>query len=196
MLNAIFRRIFPDRDRSAPASPASAVYGSIVAQARQPVFYADLGVPDTPTGRFEMIVLHAIPVFRRLKGTQELDDAGQAVFDLFISDMDRSLRELGVGDLSVPKQMKHIGQAFYGHASVYGGALDQRDPEKVAEAVQQNVFATNENRAELAVESRAIGDYLIACDGAVAQQDPEPILGGEIAWPPLPGATAQEESAR
>ena len=38
---------------------------------------------------------------------------GQGVFDLFCRDMDASMREMGVGDLTVPRKMRRIGAAFY-----------------------------------------------------------------------------------
>ena len=193
MLNAIFRRLF---NRSSGESPygddrktASAVYASIVAQARQPVFYTSLGVPDTPTGRFEMIVAHATLVFRHLKGSEELDEAGQAVFDLFFADMDRSLRELGVGDLSVPKQIKRMGQAFYGHAAVYAKALDAGDEDALCEAVKGNLLATADQTAHLQNHARRIAGYMMACDAFLRDEDAGMIMKGEIAWPDVPAET-------
>ena len=83
------------------------LYGRIVDQARDPEYYASFGVPDTLDGRFDMLVLHAFLVIRRL---QRGGDAGEALaqhlFDALIDDMDRSLREIGVGDLSVGKKVK------------------------------------------------------------------------------------------
>ena len=95
--------------------PVYAVYNSIVAQSRQPVFYAEMGVPDTVTGRFDMISLHMALLFRRLRhGPQSAKDFSQAVFDLFFKDMDRSLREMGVSDLGVPKKIQKMGNLFFG----------------------------------------------------------------------------------
>ena len=96
--------------RKNPASDAVyAVYSAIVAQSRQPVFYADWGVPDTVTGRFDMISLHMSLVFRRLRNEKLPGaDFSQALFDLFFKDMDRSLREMGAGDLAVPKKVRKM----------------------------------------------------------------------------------------
>ena len=77
------------------------LYGTIVAQARAPAFYQIYGVPDTVNGRFEMIVLHAVVLLNRLNaGEGTLRSLGQAIFDMFCSDMDGNLREMGVGDLA------------------------------------------------------------------------------------------------
>ena len=89
--------------RKSPALDAAfEAYSAIVAQSRQEKFYADWGVPDTVTGRFDMISLHLSLVLRRLKGEPRAKDFGQALVDLFFRDMDRSLRALGVTDLGVP----------------------------------------------------------------------------------------------
>ena len=97
----ILRRLFGRK-----ANPIAAVYDAIVASARQPRFYADLGVPDTLDGRFDMIVLHLFLVLDRMKGEDE--KFRQNLTDYFFMDMDRSLREIGVGDLSVGKKVRKM----------------------------------------------------------------------------------------
>ena len=77
----------------------TALYGAIVAQARSPAFYRDYAVPDTLDGRFELILIHMTLVLRRLGRAPELQPIGQAIFDLFCTDMDRNLREIGISDL-------------------------------------------------------------------------------------------------
>src|SRR5215208_2599562 len=112
-----FRRV-PESDSIA------ALYGIIVAQARAPAFYQDYGVPDTIDGRFEMVVLHTVLVLRRLDAESgPIRGMGQGLFDLFCGDMDGSLREMGVGDLGVPREMRRIGEAFYGRQAAYVAAL-------------------------------------------------------------------------
>ena len=121
----MFARLFRT-DRAAEAA-AAAAYGAIVAQARAPAFYAALGVPDSVTGRFEMVVLHTVLVIERLRREGEAGSAlGQRIFDDFCRDMDQSLRELGFGDLGVPKRMKKMGESFYGRAEAYGRTLGDR----------------------------------------------------------------------
>jgi cytochrome b pre-mRNA-processing protein 3 len=126
-------------------STIAALYGAIVAQARSPAFYLNYGVPDTPEGRFDMIVLHLALVCRRLGRGEGPDQASgaalsQQVFDMFCRDMDHNLREMGVGDLSVPKKMQKLGEAFYGRLDVYDGALASAANEKLAAALARNVL--------------------------------------------------------
>ncbi len=116
--------IFP-RFRRKPRGPdtISALYGMIVAQARMPSFYRDYAVADTVNGRFDLIVLHLALVLDRLAQDPGLRDLGQGVFDRFCQDMDQNLREMGVGDLKVPKEMRRMGEALlWGGASLPGGA--------------------------------------------------------------------------
>ena len=88
---------------------AAKLYGAIVAQARLPIFYQGLAVPDTLEGRFLVLSLHLFAILHRLKmeGQSGLGLA-QALTDRFTADMDAVLREIGVGDLSVPKKVRRL----------------------------------------------------------------------------------------
>lgn len=160
------------------------LYGTIVAQARLPAFYQCYGVPDTVNGRLEMIMLHAVLVLRRLE-----DDAapvralGQGLFDQFCRDMDESMREMGVGDLAVPRKMRRVGQAFYGRQAVYRAALAAPDEQPLAAALQRNVFAgaaQPEAASRLAAYVRETVRRLAAQDGFERAQfvfpDPQQVL--------------------
>src|SRR3981189_1970305 len=100
-----------------------AIYGMIVTQAREPLFSRDLGVPDTVNGRFDLLVLHLWMVLRRLKSAAGGRGLSPTLFDRFCEDMDAHLREMGVGDLTVPKRMQAFGEAFYGRAAAYDLAI-------------------------------------------------------------------------
>ena len=118
------------------------LYGTIVAQARTRAFYQIYGVPDTVNGRLEMIMLHAVLILQRLEREPAAVRAlGQGIFDRFCRDMDESMREMGVGDLAVPRKMRRIGEAFYGRQATYREALVAADEQPLAAALQRNVFA-------------------------------------------------------
>jgi cytochrome b pre-mRNA-processing protein 3 len=116
-----------------------AIYGMIVAQAREPLFYQAMGVPDTVNGRFDMVLLHLWMVLRRLRTVERGADLSQALFDHFCGDMDDNLREMGVGDLTVPKRMQKFGEAFYGRVAAYDLALDA-GTEPLAQALCKNIL--------------------------------------------------------
>jgi cytochrome b pre-mRNA-processing protein 3 len=126
----------------APQNPTIAsLYGTIVAQARAPAFYRIYRVPDTVNGRLEMVMLHAVLLLGRLEGeAAPVRDLGQGLFDRFCRDMDDSMREMGVGDLAVPRKMRRIAEAFYGRQVAYRAALATPGAPSLAAALARNVF--------------------------------------------------------
>jgi cytochrome b pre-mRNA-processing protein 3 len=139
------------KPRLAPRGTIETIYGMIVAQAREPLFYRDLGVPDTVNGRFDLLILHLWMVLRRLRGNEGGTELTQALFDRFCEDMDANLREMGVGDLTVPKRMQAFGEAFYGRAAAYDLALTD-GADALARALSRNILSdeANENAPRLA----------------------------------------------
>lgn len=166
------------KPRIAPAGTIEAIYGMIVTQTREPLFYRDLAVPDTVNGRFDLLLLHLWLVLRRLKsvgaGTAALS---QALFDHFCDDMDDNLREMGVGDLAVPKRMQAFGEAFYGRAVAYDIALTESS-EAFAGAICKNVL--NGERIE---KARALAAYAEAAMAGLAELDETTLLAGRWTFP-------------
>ena len=122
---------------------ASPLYFKIVGQARQPVFYENLGIPDTANGRFDLIALHAFIVMKRLKYTgTDGSRFSQALFDYMFVDLDKNLREMGVGDLAVGKKIKELAAAFYGRVKAYDFALEHTDISLEA-ALKRNIYLDN-----------------------------------------------------
>jgi cytochrome b pre-mRNA-processing protein 3 len=171
MISRLFRRT--PRDQS-----IASLYGMIVAQARAPAFYQVYGVPDTVNGRLEMVMLHTVLVLRRLEGSAGPGPAlGQGLFDHFCRDMDASMREMGVGDLAVPRKMRQIGESFYGRQAAYRAALAEPDDRPLAAALARNVFAGaggSEAPARLA-------NYVREADRRLAA--PDAFDGAELAFP-------------
>lgn len=116
---------------------AEALYDRIVEQSRNPDFYQKLAVKDDLEGRFDLLVLHAHLVIRRLGQFQEADarELSQTLFDAMFHDMDRSLRVMGVGDMSVGKRIKDMVRAFYGRGRAYEEALGQGEGQADLEEV-------------------------------------------------------------
>lgn len=112
------------RSRSHIRRKAGEIYGAVVAAARQPVFYRQYRVPDTPEGRFEMVALVLFLVLERVKRVSTAGEAlTQGAIEAFVTDMDDCMREMGVGDLTVPKKVKRAAAAFYERAGQYRGHL-------------------------------------------------------------------------
>jgi cytochrome b pre-mRNA-processing protein 3 len=154
--------------RTPPSSNIASLYGTIVAQARTPIFFQDYGVPDTVNGRFEMIALHAVLFLGRLEGeAADLRRLGQAVFDLFCRDMDASMREMGVGDLTVPKKMRRIGFAFYDRQAEYLKALAVPDDGPLAAALARIVL----DGPPQSSQAESLARYVRAAARALADQE-------------------------
>ncbi len=176
MLKSLFRK---DADGSA----VRAVYQTIVEQARKPAFYVAAGVPDTATGRFAMVALHGFLAMDRLGREPGARNFSQDLFDLMFADMDRNLREMGVGDLSVGKKVKNLAQYFYAMAAacregLKGGsnALDGPLRQYVYQDIEPAVGAL-----------AAFAAYMRASEALLTEQDAAAIAGGKIAFAPPPG---------
>jgi cytochrome b pre-mRNA-processing protein 3 len=155
-------------------------YEAIVAAARQSRFFSDWQVPDTPLGRFESLSLHMILFLHRTKdaGT-ELKALGQEVVEEFFKDVDHSLRELGIGDTSVPKRMKKLARMFYGRAAAYDGALEVGDSEVFAKALSRNFFPDVPEWPH----ASQMATYALAAATRLAAQEDTDILAGNIRFP-------------
>ena len=146
-----------------------ALYGAAVAAAREPVFYARVGVPDTLDGRFDLLGVHAFLLIRRLRPSPPPGPAlAQAVFDAMFGDMDVNLREMGVGDLSVGKRVRAMWEAFHGRSAAYDAAVAGGDRAGLADALARNVW-----RGEAVPEGAAdaLAGAVLAQDAHLATQD-------------------------
>jgi cytochrome b pre-mRNA-processing protein 3 len=160
------------KPRTPSRGTIEAIYGMIVAQAREPLFYQDLGVPDTLDGRFDMVVLHLWMVLRRLQRFEDGSSLAQSLFDHFCSDMDHNLRELGTGDLAVPRRMREFGEAFYGRSAAYDLALAAAGEGPLAQALCRNIFSGRD-----ADKARLLAAYVERTLAALAAADQATLSG-------------------
>lgn len=173
--------------RSTVKESAHKLYLKLVGQARRPEFYTGCGVPDTLDGRFDMIVLHAFLLMARLK--RDRDEAAplrQALFDVMFADMDRSLREMGVGDLGVGRRVKAMARGFYGRLAAYESSLADDDDTALAAALRRNLYGTVQ--PEIAHPAR-MADYVRREAASLARQDLEDLLAGQVTFGPPPAGT-------
>jgi cytochrome b pre-mRNA-processing protein 3 len=155
------------------------LYQAAITQARQPALYADLGAPDTVEGRFELYTLHVVLVLHRLSGVGgEAGEASQALFDTYVQALDDALREMGVGDLSVGKKMRKLGEAFYGRAKAYQSALADGDQTAVTALIGRTVYA-----GETAGAADRLADYVQRSAALLATLRLEDILAAQLVWP-------------
>lgn len=166
------------KPRQAPRGTIEAIYGMIVTQAREPIFYRDLDVPDTVNGRFDLLLLHLWLLLRRLRTVQGATELSQALFDRFCEDMDDNLREMGVGDQTVPKRMRAFGEAFYGRVQAYDQAIEG-DSEALASAICKNIL----NGAHLD-QAKLLAAYARATEADLGRTGEAALLGASFKFPP------------
>ncbi len=155
---------------------AHRLYAAVVAVARSPVYYTRYGVADSFDGRFDMIVVHLFLLDSALKTLGE-QDVSVAVQEAFIRDMDRNLREMGVGDLSVGKQIKSMGAALLGRLQAYRDAFAADDMRTaLSPVVWRNIYRRDEGAPSeactelsqtlitLGAAWQSLGDALLAAD--------------------------------
>ena len=168
--------------RSPNAALIDKLHGEIMAGVRQPALYRDLGVPDTFEGRFEMLCLHGALTVRRLNALPEPGaDLAQDLTDGIFRHLDATLREMGVGDVTVPKRMKKHAQAFAGRAVAYGQALDRRDDGALQTALARNVRGDETLATSAALQGLA--RYVHAVEASLADRDLSFFLDGRIGFP-------------
>jgi len=171
---------------------ADRLYRSIIEAAREPCFFASLGVPDSLDGRFETLALHTFLVVRRLKSdpSRAAKRLSRALLEAFFSDMDRSLREMGASDLGVGRRVKAMAQALYGRIKAYEAALEETGDAALEAALRRNLYGTLSmpRLADLAVVAR----YVRRQHAALAAQPLSELQAGRIEFEPPADAMGRE----
>jgi cytochrome b pre-mRNA-processing protein 3 len=172
---------------------ARALYESIVAQARQPAFYTEYGVPDSVDGRFELLALHSFLVFHRLRADRAAtEDLAQRLFDIMAFDLDQSVRNSGTGDLGSARRLRAMGEALMGRYRAYESALVAAEPGALDAALARNAFGTVGTPDPLQVA--ALAAYLRREVRVLADQDLAAMQAGRIVFGGAPGPVSETAS--
>ncbi|CAM5765606.1 ubiquinol-cytochrome c chaperone [Labrys miyagiensis] len=173
--------LFRNKERD---SRISRLYDQILAQSRDPVLFLEGRVPDTVEGRTDMMLLHLFLLLHRLNGEKgEAHELARGVCDRFFAELDRAMREMGVGDLTVPKKMRKVADIYTGCSVSYGKALASPDETELADALLRNVYGRAEERRREAV---ALAGYVRRANAALAGVPAETFVRGTIPFPSPP----------
>lgn len=168
-------------DHPSLARTASELYGRVVTAARQSVFYRDLGVSDTPEGRYEMLVMHLFLALERVNKEGQAGTAlAQKVIETFISDMDDCMREMGVGDTVVPKRVKRAAAGFYERALIYRTAFQHADNAALANALRDAIAGAGKISDESA---RKMAEYMRKGAEHMGTLKSADVLKGNVEFP-------------
>jgi cytochrome b pre-mRNA-processing protein 3 len=156
-----------------------ALYAAVVEQARTPALYERLGAPDTVEGRFEVYSLHVVLLLDRLGAPEpRVKATHQALFDTYVKALDHALREMGVGDLSVGKKMRKLGEAFFGRVKSYHTAFAALpDAQSLRDLLTRTVYADADASA-----APDLAEYVLAQRAYLAAQPTETLLQGRVDW--------------
>lgn len=159
----------------APKSGPYPLFEAALAASRNPILYRDFEVPDTFDGRFDALLLHLWPMFRSIEVDEKLS---QGLYDVTFKRMELALRETGVGDLGVGKQVRAMMKAFYGRLTNY---TESRTDEQLRDALRRNLFGT------VAKPDFRVSDGMVAYARKLADLrfSPEDIKAGRLAYPVL-----------
>ncbi|MCC7305257.1 MAG: hypothetical protein IT558_03245 [Alphaproteobacteria bacterium] len=139
------------RKKNPYEAAARKVYAALLEYIRHPAFYREMGVPDSFTGRFDLMLMHIFLVMERFRA--EAPDFNQALFDATFFDMDQTLREMGIGDMGVPKRMRRMMKAFNGRMHAYSEGFQKDDLDTV---LRRNLYGTITNPDEKFVQEMKI----------------------------------------
>ncbi|MAI46466.1 MAG: hypothetical protein CBC34_010950 [Hyphomicrobiaceae bacterium TMED74] len=175
------------RARSPVGRKAAKIYGSIVTRSRDPIFYEDLGIPDTPSGRYEVLVLHMAIALHQLNAIEAPNGPiSRAVTEAFVTDIDDSLREMAFGDMSVPRRVKKAAAGLRERCLSYRDAFDAENlsilKELIAEFLPDLSPACSNSLAEYASLAVARRE-----GGGASLRD------GVVTFPALPDGQAIED---
>lgn len=171
------------RRRAQDRRTAIDFYGAIVARARQPAFFGSAGVSDTPEGRASVIILLLFPVLERLHAEgPRAQRIARLVSETFVTDIDDCLREMGVGDMSVPKKVKRAAQALGERCSAYRAAALGGEP---VPALAAELSATIPGLENDKVKAAVLARHTLAARSAVVAAPLDALLAGSVAFPDL-----------
>ncbi len=170
-------------ERAARREAADKIYEAIVAQSRNPVFYVRCGVPDTLSGRFDMLVIHMFVVMQNLKlGAGEGRLLGKEIIEAFVREMDSMVRDLGISDVHVAQEVRKIADLFYRQLIVYTNAVERRSRDALAEAIWKS-FQSGDDNANVGADELA--DYIFQSIKNIGEMPLNLLLQGHLNFPEI-----------
>lgn len=185
------------RRRDVEADRGTELYGRLVTEARNPAFYATLGVPDTPEGRLEMLMLVLSVVLHRLRaagddGENPGQNLGRALSEAFVSDMDDCMREMGVGDVTVAKKVKKVAAALFDRNRDYGAALAANDDGLLAALIARSIATSTADSADATAPvelstfaATVLARHMLEVTRTLAAGSIDDLVAGRIAFPAI-----------
>lgn len=158
------------------------LYTAMVTQARKLEFYRDIGVADTMEGRFDLVLVHAFVLFRRLRGSAEQKDLAQTIFDVMFADLDQNMREMGIGDVGILKRIRKMSESYHGRIVAYEEGVEQGD-DVLKAALDRNLFA---DASPTPAQLNAMTGYVHNALAHLATIPDLALQSGDVSFPDVP----------
>lgn len=164
---------------------AGELYGMVVAAARQPAFYGPGRVADTPEGRFELVALHLFLLAERLTADKpDGEELARHLIEAFVTDMDDCMREMGVGDLTVPKRVKRAAAVFYERSGAYRDVLASNVAAGAADPLSDVIASALQGEQRSSLFSSDVAAYMRANHAMLTAASASDVTAGNIAFAP------------
>ncbi len=166
------------------------LYRQLVSQARSEDFFTRYGFEDTVMGRFDCLVMHMFLLSDRLARGKHphLASLNQDIYDCFVNELDTALREIGVGDPTVPKRKKKFVRSYYGTIGDFHDCIDHGVNKSLVEKVEKRFLVRKDGESEdKAVANRhehakMLADYMWANHNVLKSVTDEELLSGTARW--------------
>ena len=174
-MTSLFDRVFPKPARRRKV--VERLYSAIMEKARHPALFAQGFLPDTMDGRFHAVTLYACLIFPKLQACGEEGRAiSERLYTRLFDSFDAALRETGVGDASIARKIRKMGEHFFGIGQALSEALDESQPsEAVAAVLIRNGITEEEAASEVAAQ-------LVSANASVIAAGEETLLSGNPGW--------------
>ena len=160
---------------------ARALYTTIVNQSREPGFFTSWGIPDTPNGRFEVLALHVFLVMHRMRDDIDCAKLARSLSEQAVLDIDRNLREMGIGDLSVGRKVKSLTEGLYGRLAAYADGMERQNG-NLGEELRRNLFSEGEAQESVVLAAEL---YLRRERNSLLGWATADLLAGRISFGPV-----------
>jgi len=164
------------------SGPSEHLYAAAVQAARNQKWYDGFEVPDSVDGRFDMLALHLFLLQNRLKDAPDGQAVMQGVLEVFVADMDQNLRELGVGDPSMGREVRAMVEAVHGRFAAYASGLADPGAAGLSTALARNVYRDDRRDGPA---PGALAGYVKAAVARLAETPLADILEGRLQFPPV-----------
>ena len=194
---AILSKLFAKKDHN---DLPHRIYGTVVAQARNSALYTDFAIPDTVLGRYDMLAMHVFLLNFRLKhhGSHEktrCSELSQNVFDLFMIDLERGLRDIGYADTSVHKRKKRLARSYFALIEEIDQplelALENGRIDGIVPAITKRYFDKIAKQDQNSC-GQLLANYILNVAQTHSTQSNQAILSGILNWPEF--AASQDEN--